>query len=99
MFSNLHFKNETAWLRILRVSVVVLLACASLPHASAQHPQIDALAANVAKELNKKHEETVIVFDFADPDKKFTALGQKSTDDFTESLKKSTPVVSVAGRA
>jgi TonB family protein len=99
MFSNLHFKNEAAWLRILRVSVVFLLACASIPHARAQQPQIDALAANVAKELNKKHEKTVIVFDFAGPDKKFTALGQKITDDFSEALKKSSPVFSVAGRS
>jgi TonB family protein len=99
MFSNRHLKNKIAWFRLLRVSVVFLLASASIPHTRAQQPQIDALAASVAKELNKKHEKTVIVFDFVNPDKKSTALGQKIADDFSDALKKSSASFSVAGRA
>jgi len=99
MFSNCHLKNKIAWFCVLRISVVFLLASASIPHARAQQAQIDALAARVAEELNKKHEKTVIVFDFAGPDKKSTALGQKIADDFSEALKKSSASFSVAGRA
>lgn len=99
MFSNLYFKNKIAWFRILRASVVFLLASASIPQARAQQPQIDALADSVAKELNKKHEKTVVVFDFVGPDKKSTALGQKIADDFSDALKKSSASFSVAGRA
>ena len=99
MFSNRHLKNKFAWCRILRVSVVFFFASASIPHARAQEPQIDALAARVAEELNKKHEKTVVVFDFVGQDKKSTALSQKIADDFSDALKKSVWLVSVAGRA
>lgn len=71
----------------------------TVPSACAQQPQIDALAAHVAQELNKKHEKTVVVFDFVGPDKKSTALGQKIADDFSEVLTKSSASFSVAGRA
>jgi TonB family protein len=99
MFSNPHLKNKIALFRILSVSVVLLLASASIPCARAQQPQIDAIAARVAEELNKKHEKTVVVFDFVGPDKKSTALGQKIAGDFTDALKKSSASFSVAGRA
>jgi TonB family protein len=98
MFSNCHLKNKIAWSCVLRISVVFLLASASIPHARAQQPQIDALAARVAEELRKKHEKTVIVFDFVGPDKKSTAFGQKIADDFSDALKKSGPTLSVIDR-
>lgn len=98
MFLNLHLKNKIAWFHPLRVSLIFFLAFASIPRARAQQPQIDALAASVAKELNKKHEKTVVVFDFVGPNKRSTALGQKIADDFTEALKKSSASFSVAGR-
>jgi TonB family protein len=98
MFSNRHAKSKIAWFRILRVSVIFLLASASMPCARAQQPQIDALAARVAEELGKKHEKTVVIFDFVGPDKKSTALGQKIADDFSDALKKSSAALSVAGR-
>jgi TonB family protein len=98
MFSNCHLKNKIAWFCVLRISVVFLLASASIPHARAQQPQIDALAARVAEELRKKHEKTVIVFDFVGPDKKSTAFGQKIADDFSDALKKSGPTLSVIDR-
>jgi TonB family protein len=98
MFSNRHLKNKIAWFCVLRISVVFLLASASIPHARAQQPQIDALAARVAEELGKKHEKTVVVFDFVGPDKKSTALGQKIADDFCEALKKSSPSISAVCR-
>ncbi|MGB8524839.1 MAG: hypothetical protein WCD43_17890 [Candidatus Acidiferrales bacterium] len=99
MFSNCHLKNKIAWFCALRISVVFLLASAVIPCARAQQPQIEAIAARVAEELNKKHEKTVVVFDFVNRDKKSTALGQKIADDFSEALKKSSASFSVAGRA
>jgi len=99
MFSNRHLKNKIARFPLVRVSVVFLLTSASIPHARAQQPQIDALAGRVAEELDKKHEKTVVVFDFVGQDKKSTALGQKITDDFSDALKKSSASFSVAGRA
>jgi TonB family protein len=98
MFSNLHLKNKIAWFHSLRVSVVFFLALASIPHARAQQPQIDALAASVAKELNKKHEKTVVVFDFVGPKKNSTALGQQIADDFSDALKKFSPALDVIDR-
>jgi TonB family protein len=98
MFSNRHVKNKIAQFRILRVFFIFLLASASIPCARAQQPQIDALAARVAEELGKKHEKTVVVFDFVGPDKKSTALGEKIADDFSDALKKSGPTLSVIDR-
>jgi TonB family protein len=98
MISNLHLKNKIAWFRPLRVLVVFLLAFASIPRALAQQGQIDALAARVAEELNKRHERTVVVFDFVGPDKKSTALGQKIADDFSDALKKASPQFNVIDR-
>jgi TonB family protein len=98
MISKHHLKNKIAWFRPLRVLVVFLLAFALIPRARAQQAQIDALAARVAEELNKKHEKTVVVFDFVGPDKKSTALGQKVADDFCDALKKSSPSFGVIGR-
>ena len=71
----------------------------TIPGARAQQPQIDALAARVGEELNKKHEKTVVVFDFVGPDKKSTKLGQQIGDDFSDALKKTSASLSVAGRA
>src|ERR1700735_1375688 len=99
MSSKPRLKNKIVWFRPLRFSVIFLLAFVVARHARAQQPQIDALASSVAKELNKKHEKTVIVFDFVGPDKKSTALGQKIADDFSDALKKSSASLSVAGRA
>jgi TonB family protein len=96
---SLHSENKIALFRALRVPVVFLLAFASIPCARAQPPQIDALAARVAEELSKKHEKTVVVFDFVGPDKKSTALGQKIADDFCDALKKSSPSFSILGRS
>lgn len=96
---SLHSENKIALFRALRVPVVFLLAFASIPCARAQQPQIDALAARVAEELSKKHEKTVVVFDFVGPDKKSTALGQKIADDFCDALKKSSSSFSIIGRS
>jgi TonB family protein len=99
MDSNLHLQIKIACLRALRIPVVLAFVFLAIPGTRAQQPQIDALAASVAKELNKKHEKTVIVFDFVGPDKKSTALGQKIADDFSDALKKSSASLNVGGRA
>jgi hypothetical protein len=77
MLSNSHLASKTPWVRALRVSFLLILALAFavIPCARARQPQIDAIAARVAEELGKKHEKTVVVFDFVGPDKKSTALG------------------------
>ena len=84
--------------RPLYISFVLALVCAAVPCARAQQPQIDALASRVAEELTKKHEKTVVVFDFVGPAKKSTALGQEIAVDFSDALKKSSASLSVAGR-
>ncbi len=82
----------------LCISFILALIFAVVPRARGQQPQIDALAARVAEELDKKHDKTVIVFDFIGPDKKSTALGQKIADDFSDALKKSSPALGVIDR-
>jgi TonB family protein len=98
MILNLHLKNGMVGFLPLRVFSIIMFAWAVTPCVRAQQPQINALAARVAKELNKKNEKTVVVFDFVGPDKKSTALGQQIADDFGDALRKSSASFSVIGR-
>ena len=92
-----HGKRILRTRRLIVYSFLVLLA--TVPLARAQQPQIEALAARVAEEINSKHEKTVVVFDFVGPGKKSTALGQKIAGDFSEALKKSASDFSALDRA
>jgi TolB-like protein len=72
----------------LRISLVLIFAIFVPSRATAQEPQINALAARVAEQLANTHENSVVVFDFVGPDQKSTALGLKIADDFSNDLSK-----------
>jgi TonB family protein len=73
----------------LRISLVLAFAIFVPSCATAQEPQINELAARFARELNKKYEKTVVVFDFVGPNTRLNALGEKMAADFREALSKS----------
>jgi TonB family protein len=95
MSSNRQLKNKIVGFRPLRIFFALVFAFVAAPCVHAQQVQLDALAANVAEDLNNNHEKTVIVFDFVGPSKNSTALGQKVADDFSDALKKSSVTISV----
>lgn len=74
---------------LVRVLITLLLLLAAAGSARAQQTTMDAAAAEMGKAISHAKAKTVVVFDFAGPGEKVTALGQKLADDFRAALAKS----------
>lgn len=66
--------------------------------ANAQQPDVNAVAAKIAQELEAKKVKKVAVFDFVGPGRDITALGVKLADDFSAALSQSGPDLRVESR-
>jgi TonB family protein len=66
-----------------------LLAFAAGGTGRAQQSSMDTAAAQMAEAISHSKAKTVVVFDFAGPGEKVTALGQRLADDFRAALAKS----------
>ncbi|MGH9830827.1 MAG: energy transducer TonB [Blastocatellia bacterium] len=87
--------------RTVITAVIVLIACVGIavPGRAAQDPAIDALAARMAEAIVGAKQKSVVVFDFAGPDKGFNALGEELADSLSSSLSKSAASMVVIDRA
>jgi TonB family protein len=82
----------------LRLVAVICVALTSARSVSAQLPDMQPLAARMAKAIAKSKQHSVLVFDFYGPDKKSTELGRVLADKFSEALAQSSVKFTVADR-
>jgi TonB family protein len=66
--------------------ILVALAFLSGRAAHAQQPEVNDLAAKIARSLQASGQKKVVVVDFIGPDRKLTSLGSKLADDFSRAL-------------
>ena len=78
-----------ARLHPMQVLLASLLALAAVGSARAQQATMDAAAAEMGQAISHAKAKTVVVFDFAGPGEKVTAMGEKLADDFAAALAKS----------
>ena len=79
--------------------LVALAACAVLPAAKAQNSPMNAVAPQMADAISRAKQKSVIVFDFAGPDRKVTPLGRALAGDLSAAFEKSAPALRVANRS
>lgn len=78
--------------------VLASLAFLSSQAAHAQQPEINDLAAKIARSLQASGQKKVVVVDFIGPDHKLTSLGAKLADDFSVALSQADAKLQVQDR-
>jgi hypothetical protein len=92
------YAMQGAGVRRARRVLLLLLALAAVPGASAQQGAIDAAAGQLTGAIIHLKQRSVAVLDFSGPGNKVTALGQKLADDLSAAITKSSGNVQVEDR-
>lgn len=76
-------------MKYLRFVVLICMALGSASSVSAQLPDMQPLADQMAQEITSSKQASVVVIDFFGPDEGFSELGRSLADNFNDDLKKS----------